>query len=199
MIIFSIFRTDTGTVETHTVHVSLDDKKSSKELRPGESLLKLRSELGMKIKENREKIIAQRLKEEKEQEIARKQIESEDENEDFDDVSDSEKSFAEAMSDQENITNEENNEERTEEETKNDNEGIDDKNEKENSDQNESESSDVDLESNVIQKSRKRIVAMDDSDDDSIQQISANSERVSILTIVKYSILLNDSLILSWD
>lgn len=130
----------------------------------------------MKIKENREKMIAQRLKEEKEQEIARKQMESEDENEDssIDEFSDGEKNFSGVISDQENKTNQENNEEKTEEETKNDNEDVDDDDENEDSDHNDSESSDIDH--NGIHKPRKRIIAMDDSDDDSIQQIPTNSE-----------------------
>lgn len=77
---FSIFRSDTGMLERHKFNVNLEDKPK-KELKPGEGLFKLRTELGQKIKENRERQIAQRLQEEKEQELSRKELESDDEEE----------------------------------------------------------------------------------------------------------------------
>lgn len=152
----------------------MDDKKSNRESKPGEGLFKLRSELSIKIKENREKIIAQRLQEEKEQELARKQMESEDE--EFDHSSDSDHSYPEAAMNQENVASKKEDEIRTAEDIQKNTEDIESENESEHSEENEFESSDVDLEPNEIQKSRKRIITVDDSDDDTIQQIPTNSE-----------------------
>lgn len=157
--IVSIFRTDTGSVERHTIHVTMDDKKPIREPKPGESLFKLRTELGLKIKENREKILAQRLQEEKEKELSRKQMESGDD--EFDEeLSDCEKSCTEAETSIEKISEEDM------EQYLNDDENVRSESEGESDDDNRSEVLDINVEINGILKTRKRILTEIDDDSD---------------------------------
>lgn len=160
--------------------MNVDDHKPKRDSKPGENLFKLRAELGMKIKENREKQIAQRLHEEKEQEINRKLMDSDDELE----LSGDEKDCAEAeemeVDEEENVTNEvdENGEnEENEEQDENDEEPAESNDESEKSDESDSET----LDTNDIGKPRKRILAMDDdSDEENAQPILPNGKIISV-------------------
>lgn len=160
LVYFSIFRTDTGSIERHTVHVNVDNIKPTREPRPGESLFKLRAELGKKIKENREKLIAQRLQEEKEQELSKKQMESEDDDEEFDDLSDNEKDTY--------VPDEEINELDQEQPAMDETNDVDECMEGEDIENSEdSEIEDVEIDTDTAKKTRKRIlIAMDDDDSD---------------------------------
>lgn len=151
------------------VHVA-DDKKSTREPKPGESLFKLRTELGLKIKENREKMIAQRLQEEKEKLLAYKQMESEDEDEDEDEdkeiheeESNDGKNCEEELTHPLEISTEELNEEINDENIESEsNEGSDY--------DNDSDVSDVDFKAKDTTQPRKRILTT--LDDDSDNEIS---------------------------
>ncbi|XP_055305136.1 claspin [Sitodiplosis mosellana] len=168
----SIFRTDNGSIEKHTVHVNVDNMKTTRERRPGESHFKLRAELGRKIKENREKLIAQRLQEEKEQELSCKQMESED-GEELDDLSDSEMDCTEPT-EQIKELDEEEMEQAIDE---NNEENIESESDSENNDDGESEIADIELDANAVQKPRKRILtAMDDDSDTENPTISGPIE-----------------------
>lgn len=165
--------------------MNLDDHKPKREPKPGENLFKLRAELGMKIKENREKQIAQRLQEEKEQEINRKLMESEDELELSGDENDCVEEEEMEVDEEENVANDDDvqkeNEEKDENEEQDENDGNDEEHaesndDSENSDESESEALDI----NEIGKPRKRIVTMDDdSDDENPQQILPNGIIIS--------------------
>lgn len=175
--------------------MNVDDIKPKKDPRPGESLFKLRNALGVKIKENREKLIAQRLQEEKkEEELNRKILDSEDE--EFDEFSDPLKVCTEPV---ESLIGEEKEEEKEEGERQGQEEGEeitaqeqDVISEKANHDENMSsegsssnsdseEDLDFDLcpDTNDIRKHRKRILVNemdDDSDNENLQPISPNSK-----------------------
>lgn len=87
---YSIFHTESGSLETHKLHFNNDDKVPKKEPKPGQSYLKLRSELSRKINEKRREAVYKRLEEEKQQ----KQTESDEEevlsDESFEEYSDCE-------------------------------------------------------------------------------------------------------------
>lgn len=180
MINFSIFQSDTGTVERHKFNVCLDDKPK-KEAKPGEGLFKLRTELGQKIKENREKLIAQRLQEEKDQ---RAEMESEDdeicdeEEEEGEELAEKECAAASEMMDLEAVDDEETpelNESDPNEEVSEDEDDEDGK-----SSESESEAANVDLDVTEVVKPRKRIVTLDDdSDDENSQPVSTNAEETT--------------------
>lgn len=172
--ISSIFQSNTGTVERHQFHVNLDDKPKA-EVKPGETLFKLQSELGKKIKENREKLIAQRLQEKKHEE---KQLESEDDEEEIcgeeeesePDVTES----ADAADDAAETINKSN--------EMIDMEAMDsDQNESDDSEQSDSESVNVDLDmtTDVTAKPRKRIISMDDDSDDERSQPNMANGKIS--------------------
>lgn len=154
---FRIFRTDIGSIEKHTLHVNVDNMMPKREPRPGESLFKLRAELGKKIKENREKLIAQRLQEEKEQELTSKQMESEDDEEEFD-LSDDEKACTEPEEQMEQPVDE----------------NMESENDMEDSDDDESENADLEIDVNTTQKPRKRILALMDEDSDNENPTDCN-------------------------
>lgn len=155
---FRIFRTDTGSIEKHTLHVNVDNNIMPKrEPRPGESLFKLRAELGKKIKENREKLIAQRLQEEKEQELTSKQMESEDEEQEFD-VLDDDEAFTEPEEEMEQPVDE----------------NMESENDMEDSDDGESETANLEIDVNAVQKPRKRILSTMDDDSDNENPTDCN-------------------------
>lgn len=142
--------------------MNVDNIKPSREPRPGESHFKLQAELSRIMKEKREKSIAQRLQEEKEQNLSSKQMESEDE-EEFDDLSDDEEPHEKA----EELA-EEDGDDLKEPIDNNDEENMEQEGEEEseNSEEDESDDADIELDINAIQKPRKRIlIAMDDDSD----------------------------------
>lgn len=176
--IFSIFQTDTGKVEQHKFHLSVDDGNPKAERRPGESLFKLRKELEQKIKENREKIIAQRLQEEKERKLLESEEELDDEeldDEELLELSDEEKpGAAEAMIQDEADCNE--NEADCAVQNEDENQELDSENES--SDGNESDDSDQRITVSAGNKARKRILATmdDDSDNEQTAEEATNSK-----------------------
>lgn len=145
--------------------MNLSDKVK-RDPKPGESLFKLRHELGMKIKENRDKIIAQRLKEIEEEKLKKKQMELED-----DELEEAQSECGENDADDDDDEIDALNEEVIEPKEANGDENIE-SNDENDDDKSSSESEAEDLGEITIdaQKARKRIVAMDDdSDDDSHQ------------------------------
>ncbi|XP_031632211.1 claspin isoform X2 [Contarinia nasturtii] len=167
---FSIFQTDTCTLERHTVHLNKDDSKSKKEARPGESLFKLRTELSKKIKEKREERIAQQLQEGMKYELQRKQMESEDEefyddDDDDDQITDpvelAEEDVIEEETEQNDVINEEESESSGESEN--------------DEDQTEKTEDHTLVDTGDLRKQRKRILTTidDDSDEDTANSIVA--------------------------
>lgn len=151
------------------------DEKPKVEVKPGESLFKLQSELGKKIKETRVKLIAQRLQEKKEQDLAQKQMESEDDEEEIcgeegeeDEPSESEQDVIESANKSNEMI---------------DMEAMDsEQNEAENSDQSDSESlnvDDLDVTTDTTTKPRKRIISMDNDSDDERSQPNMSNGKIS--------------------
>lgn len=176
-LIFSIFQSDTGTVERHKFNINLDDNRK-RDSKPGESLLKLRSELSQKIRENREKMIAQRLLEEKQQ----KQLDSEEEElceeeqepEQEPEMSENEKD-TEAPNEIDQLMDlEAAEEEQSEQNDDSDPYDANSDDECENSDQNDAEATE-DLDVTEVSK-RRRILVMDDSDDETIEPSPVNGK-----------------------
>lgn len=85
--LFSIFNTETGSVEQHKVQFISDDANLKKDPRPGEAFFKWKSTLGKKIEEKRRELVAKRLEEEKQ-----KRMEMESDEEEFEEYSDCESS-----------------------------------------------------------------------------------------------------------
>lgn len=82
---FSIFHTDTGSIHTHKLPNIVDDRKSTKEPKPGESYVKLKDELSRKIHEKRREAVYKRLEEEKKQKEMDSEEELDDEYEEYSD------------------------------------------------------------------------------------------------------------------
>lgn len=174
---FSIFQSDTGTVERHKFNVNLDEKRK-REPKPGESLFKLRSELSQKIKENRVKLIAQRLEEEKQQ----KKLDSEEEElgeEEQDQEQEQEMSENEKETETPNEIDQLMDLEAVEEEQSEQNSDSDQNdgnsdNECENSDHSDAEATNS-LDVTEVSK-RRRILVMDDSDDETTEPSPINGK-----------------------
>lgn len=146
--------------------MNVDNMKPTREPRPGESHFKLQAELSRIMKEKREKSIAQRLQEEKEQNLSCKQMEIEDE-EEFDDLSDGEKSSTEPNENAEELE-EDDGDELNELIDNNDEENMEAEGQEdsENSDEDESDEADIEVDINAVHNPRKRIlIAMDDDSD----------------------------------
>lgn len=188
ILFFSIFQTETGSLEKRKIHLTTDDKNIRKDPKPGEAYFKLKSELSRKIEERRRETIAKRRKEEEE---ARKEEEGEEEEEEDDgdeyelgssgDETDSKKPRTKIDAETEELVLDEADEEE-DDENKADDEEVESNNEanEEGEDQddeeNESNDSDDDSSGNDSEKEtngdieaaqpRRRIIAMNDDSDD---------------------------------
>lgn len=175
----SIFETETGSIERRKLLMTMEDKNSKKEPKPGESYFKLKSELGRKIEERRREAIAKRLQEE---EKAKKLDEKDDEEYELgssDEETDSKKPLTKIDGDTEEMVLDEsdgedgeNNGDEAGDETENEEENAvekDSDNDENDSSEEDSDGDGEELNEDLVPGStqpRRRIITMDDSDDD---------------------------------